>query len=605
MRLAPSILVVSLALSVFGGCSRNADTIVGPLPGSDAVAPRPDAGEVITVTTLDDVTDFTAAQMVASLPGPDGRVSFREAVTAANNTAGAQTIAFSIPVEEFWLMPEMGLLRLEEGPFFLNDDATTVDFSTQTTNKGDTNPNGPEIGIYGLEPNGWGIAAIYVNGDGCVIKGLGNVYQRGYAVRLVGNQNLVIACQIKGPIHAAIDIEGYTGGGPTPAGNVIGGTSPGQGNVLSSVSIRGPAEENIVIGNMVIGGGVEVKGATLYGIVARNNRIGGPSTAERNVISGAGAYGEEGFPVGSQVSVIDADGTIVEGNYVGTTVDGMRAYSPQLGPYGIEVRDSRATTIRGNLVAGVLVAGTDHYLGKVFGQAISVGATNFDNQGVVIEGNTIGLAADGVTPIPTYSGIIVSPMTTMHHAFATLIESNHIAHVEKIGIFIASQTEGAKLTRNSIHDCGTLGIDLAEGIFGNVPGVTPNDPGDGDMGANGLQNFPVLSFAARSGSGVNIKGTLDSSPSQQFVIEFFASPSCDASGFGEGSVFLGSAVTVTDGTGRASFEVTLPHMVSVGASITATATRVSTSDTSEFSACVAATAGAGPQGDKNPKIHVE
>lgn len=48
--------------------------------------------ETITVTTLNDVTDFGGAQQVADLPGPDGRVSFREACTAANNTAGPQTI---------------------------------------------------------------------------------------------------------------------------------------------------------------------------------------------------------------------------------------------------------------------------------------------------------------------------------------------------------------------------------------------------------------------------------------------------------------------------------------------------------------------------------
>ena len=34
-----------------------------------------------------------------------------------------------------------------------------------------------------------------------------------------------------------------------------------------------------------------------------------------------------------------------------------------------------------------------------------------------------------------------------------------------------------------------LGIDLPPG--GNF-GVTPNDPGDGDSGPNGLQNYPIL-----------------------------------------------------------------------------------------------------------------
>ena len=289
--------------------------------GGDFTVLSPDGGgETVTVTTLDDVSDFSGLQQVSDLPGPDRRVSFREAVTAANNTSGAQTIAFAIPPAEFWLVPDVGLLRLEQGAFFLNDSGTTVDFSTQTANMGDTNPNGPEIGIYGLEANGWGIAAIFINGDNCVVKGLGKVYQRGYAVRIVGNNNRVIGCQIDGPLHAAVSVSGYMGW-PPPSGNIVGGTAPGEGNRLIGLAIDGPAEGNIVIGNTIVG--VEVRGATQYGVFARNNRIGGPTPAERNVIAGAGSYGEEGFPDGAQVSIVDADGTLVEGNYIGTTADGM------------------------------------------------------------------------------------------------------------------------------------------------------------------------------------------------------------------------------------------------------------------------------------------
>ena len=138
--------------------------------------------EPVTVTTLDDVSDFAGARQVSDLPGPDGRVSFREAVTAANNTPGPQTIAFAIPTSEFWLLSNVALLKVEENAFFLNDAGTTVDFSTQAVNIGDTNPTGPEVGMYGLEANAWGVAAIFINANNCVIKGLGKVYQRGYAV---------------------------------------------------------------------------------------------------------------------------------------------------------------------------------------------------------------------------------------------------------------------------------------------------------------------------------------------------------------------------------------------------------------------------------------
>ena len=292
-KLALVALGLLLSLNAATGCSRNSEPIVAPSANTNVGLPT-GGDEIATVTTLDDVSDFSGLQQVSDLPGPDGRVSFREAVTAVNNTPDSQTISFAIPVEEFWLVTDVALLRLEEGPFFLNDSGTTVDFSTQTTNIGNTNPNGPEVGVYGLEPNGWGIAAIFVNGDNCVVKGLGKVYQRGYAVRIDGNDNRVIGCQITGPLNAAVYVGGYMGF-PSPSGNIVGGTTPEEGNALSGVVVVAPAEGNIVIGNTVIGG-VGVQGATQYGLFVRNTRIGGPTPAERNVISGAGHYGEEGLP---------------------------------------------------------------------------------------------------------------------------------------------------------------------------------------------------------------------------------------------------------------------------------------------------------------------
>jgi PKD repeat protein len=551
---------------------------------------RVGSGEIITVTTLNDVSDFSGLQQVNDLPGPDKRVSFREAVTAANNTAGPQTIAFAIPVAEFWLVPDVALLRLEQDPFFLNDSGTTVDFSTQTENIGDTNPNGPDIGIFGLDPGAAGIAAIFMNGNNCVVKGLGKVYQRGYAVRMVGNRNHIIGCQINGPLHAAVSIEGYMGW-PAPTGNIVGGTQPEEGNVLTGLVINGPAEGNVVIGNPLLVG-VVVQGATQYGVIARDNRIGGPAPAERNIISGAGYYGEEGLPVGEQVRIVDADGTIVEGNYIGTTADGMHPYSPQIGPVGVDVRDSRGTTIRGNFIAGLRAVGTNHFNGQIFGQAVHIDAINANTSSTLIQENTIGLAVNGITPIVTRSGIVVSPLSTFYHALSTLIVSNHIASVETNGIFVSSLESGVMISRNSIHDCGGLGIDL--GTSAGADGPTTNDAGDGDTGGNGLQNFPVLLSAMTTGSTVMVQGVLESSPSAQFTVEFFASPSCDPSGFGEGAVFIGSTLVTTDGLGHAAFSLTLSSAISVDAAVTATATRQSTNNTSEFSPCTAVKSGGSP-----------
>ena len=88
-----------------------------------------------------------------------------------------------------------------------------------------------------------------------------------------------------------------------------------------------------------------------------------------------------------------------------------------------------------------------------------------------------------------------------------------------------------RITGNSIHDNGGLGIDLGS------DGVTLNDVGDGDAGPNNLQNYPVLSAAISDGISPRITGALNSVPTTTFSVEFFASPSCDPSGNGEGRRF--------------------------------------------------------------------
>jgi hypothetical protein len=549
----------------------------------------PSAAQTITVTTTEDVVDFGNPQTAAQLPGADGKVSFREALTAANNMPGPQTIAFAIPQSEWWLVQGQALLKQELGIFALDDDATTLDFTTQTGFTGDTNPNGHEVGIYGLEPNAWGVASIYVFGDGCVIKGLDRVLQRGYALQIQGDDNRVIGCTISGPLHAAVYITGGFGG-PTPTGNIVGGTAPGEGNVLSAgndgVRIDAPADDNVVIGNVLTGSfnGVAVRGSE-FTTTANDNRIGGPTPAERNVIADAGHYGEEGFPVGAQVSIEWATGTIIEGNYIGTTADGL-ASAVQRGPAGIVLRSNASgTVIRDNLISGIVVVGANHYAGQVFGVGIDLRGVG---NGTVIEGNLIGTDVTGQAPIPNHSGIRETffpgspPSTSTRIGGTAPGQGNTIAFNDLDGVELSSAITGARISGNSIHTNGLLGIDL-------IPnGVTPNDPGDGDAGPNGLQNFPVLLSAGSTGGGTTVTGTLNSLPNQTFSVELFADAVCDPSGFGEGRTFLGALTVATNGAGNAAFAGTVPGAAGAGAFVTATATQVATGNTSEFSACVSA-----------------
>ena len=103
------------------------------------------------------------------------------------------------------------------------------------------------------------------------------------------------------------------------------------------------------------------------------------------------------------------------------------------------------------------------------------------------------------------------------------------------------------------------------------------------MSGERSHNFPVLTDAVASGSAIRIRGVLDSINKESFRIEFFASPACDPSGYGEGKTFLGSTGVDVDDTCLGEFDVTFPVAVEVGQSITATS---SLQSTSEFSACI-------------------
>jgi len=510
--------------------------------------------DTATVTTIDDVVDFGRAQRLDNLPGPDGRVSMREAVIAVNNTPGAQTIAFNVPPEDWTgpnaLGPE---LRIEDGLFILSDDGTTVDFTTQTDFTGDTNPDGQEVSMYGFEANAWGVTAIWIPADDCTIKGMGNVQLRGYAVEIAGNGNRVIGSTIHGPIHAGVLI---TGGwdGPVSSNNLIGGTEPGEGNVISSIRIDGPAANNLVVGNIVTDG-IDIRAG------ATGNRIGGTTPAERNVISGAGTFSGEGCPLGEQISVEDSDGNVIEGNYVGTTPDGL-ASGGQLGTEGIEIRDSSNTVVRNNLIGGILVVGNNHCDGDRFGTAILVHGAS---AGTLIQGNSIGTDINGIGPITNRAGISIQSWQN-NTPSGTLIASNVIAFSETSGVKVGPGVVGVTLSENAIADNGGAGIDLV-------------------LDGNNGQTAPALDIASVDGAGISVVGSLTSNPGNTFDIEFFSSPACDPSGYGEGATFLGATTVFTDSAGIANFDLVLPVAVPEGQVITATATEQGTGNTSEFSEC--------------------
>ena len=429
-------------------------------------------------------------------------------------------------------------------------------------------------------------------------------------------------------------------------GNTIGGLAAGAGNLISGNTSQGISigdsgtNNNVVMGNWIglntAGTGAVANGyaGVQIGNAAQGNVIGGTTAAARNVISGNQNQGV----------ALNGSGTgnnRVMGNYIGTNVAGTAAVANGFpgveifsgasantvggtapgagnvisgnGYRGATIADagSNSNVFAGNLI-GLNAAGTAALANagagiQIFGgaQNNTIGATgggrNFiagnngagltisgsPTNGNVVVGNSIGVSPSGTVIANASDGIALFADDSGGAQGNTIGGStpgaaNFISGNAAAGVAIYNPgTINNRISGNSIFANGGLGID----IWGD--GVTLNDVGDGDTGPNNLQNFPVLTTAVL-GLATTVSGSLNSAANTMFRVEFFATATGDATGYGEGQTFIGAISVTTNGSGNAAFAPALPAIIPAGQNITATATDPA-GNTSEFSQNVTVT----------------
>lgn len=239
----------------------------------------------------------------------------------------------------------------------------------------------------------------------------------------------------------------------------------------------------------------------------------------------------------------------------------------------------------GGSASGLIVNGPSNCVirGLVINRFAQSGIQLLTAANASVEGNFIGTDTTGTQSRGNgQNGVVLQSTSNAVIGGATNASRNIVAFNALAGVFVSSGAAN-QIRRNNIFGNTGLGIDLAP------TGVTPNDSCDGDGGSNSLQNSPVLTAAIRSGASTVVTGTLNSTASSTFTLEFFANPTCHPSGSGDGRSFLGSALVTTDASCMANINVALPGLVPLGTIITATATDAA-GNTSEFSACSTPTA---------------
>jgi uncharacterized repeat protein (TIGR01451 family) len=310
------------------------------------------------------------------------------------------------------------------------------------------------------------------------------------------------------------------------------------------------------------------------------NNVGGTDPGEGNLISG-------NVGSGVLISVGRADfgsPAAVLGNLIGTNAAGTGAVGN--GGAGVRVETQEDCAACNSIpdtssVVGDGTAGGRNVISGNTGWGVQIdGGANHLVNSASVKGNFIGTATNGTTSVPNQLGGVQISSTTggLPLGGSAAGEPNTIAGNGGDGIDIVGST-GITLTENGVSNNGGIGIDLG------ADGVTPDDPGDNDLGANGLQNFPLVTQVGTQDSFTEIEGTLATFKSNgTYRLEFFSSPGCDPSGNGEGAAFIGSALH----SGNSAFSEVFDVTVAPTDVVTATATD-SQGNTSEFSPCTPVT----------------
>ena len=370
---------------------------------------------------------------------------------------------------------------------------------------------------------------------------------------------------------------------------IIGGTTPDarnviSGNVTSGVTIGGQfglgGSDHVIEGNFIgtnAAGtaalpndfGVFFNGAVSGSVTGVT--VGGTTPAARNLISGNSG---RGVLVSNSIGSTTIHDNVIEGNFIGTDVTGTLPLGN--GEYGVDV------SAHGNTIGGAAPGA-----GNVIASNADGGINTESADGIVIQGNFIGTDTTGTLDLGNHGPAIgFDGGNGAQVGGVTPGEGNTIAF-NGIGsssgaVAVFADAVGITIRGNSIHDNVAAGIDL--GNIGGPDGITPNDLGDGDTGANGLQNFPIVSAVTYGASSTTVDGLLNSTPSTTFDLDFYADPSCSRfpHDFLQGVTYIGSAQVTTDGSGNGTFHVTTLSAVPSGSPISATATDPA-GNTSEFS----------------------
>jgi len=318
------------------------------------------------------------------------------------------------------------------------------------------------------------------------------------------------------------------------------------GFVASSAIVLTGLGSNVVAGNYIgMSPDAFTEGSNGFGVSVSGsaNIIGGVLPGDRNVIS----HNDVGIHL-----LADAEGNVVEGNYLGTDPSGT-----------IEIA---------NTSTGIFIEGSANQIGfngEAAANLIAGGDKGIDlflpASANAIDGNLIGSDVSGTHDFGAASaGIVVSGT---NNNIGTVEGGNRIWCCPR-GVVVQAY-DGAQVTGNSILSNSIYAPALSDGskpgdpidldVFGNFDGPTRNDLGDGDTGPNNLQNFPIITSTSFLSDRTTVRGGLNSTPSATFTIQLYARDLTEGTLDFLANVLDTETIT-TNAAGQAYFTFDLPPL---------------------------------------------
>jgi len=358
----------------------------------------------------------------------------------------------------------------------------------------------------------------------------------GGAVGIDSSHNVAIGNYMGVDVTGLVALGNGGGVGISGAYNRVGGSTPGERNIISGN--KGGAvfiENSGTMSNTLTGNYI---GTDIYGTAAIPNGWGVQiwNGAQRNTVGGS-APGE-----GNLISGNSGDGIIIQdnetftntvsGNYIGTSADGNTALAND--GYGIHIHSAASHNViggdasgQGNLISGNASGGV----------GIGNGNSNYN----LVSGNYVGTDASGTVAIPNGGdGVSLwwnASWNTVGISNVIAFNAGHGVHVDGAG------TVYNTITRNSIHSNTNQGIALSDGGNGHLsaPTVAAFDPGSGTASGTALPGCTVEVYSDAGDEGRWFEGEAVADGGGHWA-------------FSRGSAFFGSYVqaTCTDTTGNTS-----------------------------------------------------